>query len=282
MSFLQPVRLYADTAILRDLSRNRCEEFSRQAFIDLLDAGEAVLVLSPVHLVEIAKGPQEPSRDPLTLMLAPFVEQRRVLWVRSLGDLCRLEWAQAALLGGDGRLGPEHVFGTSLRLLAGRIPEDEGRNVVEPPFPKQVEVARRALRSSGYVQGAADLALRGLSGSQKRRMSKPKGSRLYSEVERIFRAYSWLPADSQLSAGFRPDLSRMPACRVRVAYEEGSDLAGIPVKANDAEDWFHLAGAAYCDIAFADKRTFDRLSKARYLPASLRLNRYASDILGAL
>jgi hypothetical protein len=247
-----------------------------------LDRGGAVLVPSVVHLVEIGKGSRDLGSDPLTRMLAPLVESRRVLWIRSLADLCRLEWAKVAARYGDGRLDPEMVFAPSALLAGGMVSSDAVQTIAEPGFLRQVKIARDSALASEYAEKAKSLALRGLSESQERRIAMPKDSRSYSEVQRVCRVYSWLPADVDLPTGFRADLSRMPACRVRVAYEEGSDLAGSPVEANDAEDWFHLAGAAYCDIAFADKRTFDRLSKARYLPACLSLNRHASDILGAL
>lgn len=281
-SVLRPTRVYADTAIVRDISRNCCEGVSRDAFTELLAMGGAVLVLSHVHMVEIAKTSEDLVTDPLLRFLSPIVDEGRAVWIRAMAVLCALEWAQAAREGGDGRLSWERISGPSLASTGDGLPRGTRLPVADPPFLKQVQIVRDSLQRTDYSENATRLAVVGLAFSQRRRMKKPKPGRRYSDAERIFRAIQWCPSQVDLPAGFKPDLSRMPACRVRVAYEEGSDLSGTPLQASDTEDWHHLAGATYCDIAFADKRTMDRLRKARYVPPAVHCNIEAPQILRCL
>lgn len=281
-SILRPTRLYADTAILRNISRDRCDGVSRDAFVELLATGGAVLVLSHVHMVEIAKTSEDLVADPLTRLLSPIVDGGRIVWIRTMTALCAMEWAQAVRETGDGRLSWDRISGSSLISTGGGLGEGALLPVSDPPFLQQVQIVRDSLQRTSYSENARRLAVVGLSFSQKRRMKRPKPSRPYSEAERIFRVIQWCPSHVEPPAGFRPELSRMPACRVRVAYEEGSDLSSTPLQASDTEDWHHLAGAAYCDIAFADKRTIDRLKKARHVPPALHANGEAPRVLRSL
>lgn len=204
------------------------------------------------------------------------------MWIRTMAVLCALEWAQAVRESGDGRLSWDRISGASLISTGDGLRQGKPRPLADPPFLQQVQMVQDSLQRTNYSENAKRLAVVGLSFSQKRRMRKPKPARHYSDAERIFRVIQWCPSQVELPAGFKPDLSRMPACRVRVAYEEGTDLSGTPLQASDTEDWHHLAGAAYCDLAFADKRTIDRLTKARHVPPALHCNAEAPQILRSL
>ena len=60
------------------------------------------------------------------------------------------------------------------------------------------------------------------------------------------------------------DLTKCPALRVAWAYHEGANLDPAQASTTDIADLWHLAGAVYCDVAFADKRTIEALRKGKY------------------
>ncbi len=62
----------------------------------------------------------------------------------------------------------------------------------------------------------------------------------------------------------RADLRRCPAFRANWAFHEGANLAPEQAADTDVADLWHLVGAAYCDVAFADKRTVERLRQGRF------------------
>lgn len=74
----------------------------------------------------------------------------------------------------------------------------------------------------------------------------------------------------------------MPATRLLVAFEEGSDLSSGDPEFNDIADYYHLGAIAYCDLAFVDSRTSDKLAKARCLPSHVHRNSKAAETLEAL
>ncbi|MXW18665.1 MAG: hypothetical protein F4123_03560 [Gemmatimonadetes bacterium] len=60
------------------------------------------------------------------------------------------------------------------------------------------------------------------------------------------------------------DISKCPAFRANWAFHEGSNLDHATATQSDIPDLWHLTGVAYCDLAFADKRTIEALRKGNY------------------
>ena len=60
------------------------------------------------------------------------------------------------------------------------------------------------------------------------------------------------------------NLNKCPAFRVDWAFQEGANLDPVQASISDLADLWHLVGAVYCDVAFADKRTIEALRKGRY------------------
>lgn len=59
------------------------------------------------------------------------------------------------------------------------------------------------------------------------------------------------------------DVSHCPALSLKLAFHEGWNVNSGGEEPSDFENSYHLVGPAYCDIAFADKRTCEALRKAR-------------------
>ena len=53
----------------------------------------------------------------------------------------------------------------------------------------------------------------------------------------------------------------IPALDLRLRYRQGGLLTNARAEPSDVEDYDHLAGFAYCDVAFADKWTRDALKR---------------------
>ena len=59
-------------------------------------------------------------------------------------------------------------------------------------------------------------------------------------------------------------LTKCPAFRANWAFHEGANLDPKVACDTDIADLWHLTGIAYCDVAFADKKTVEALKKGKY------------------
>ena len=87
--------------------------------------------------------------------------------------------------------------------------------------------------------------------------------------------------DMKVKFSMIADLDRCPAFRFDRAWQEGWNLDPIGAAGSDIPDCLHLSGIAYCDVAFADKRTIAALQRGRS-PRLPRKNAEFSSWVGDL
>ena len=87
---------------------------------------------------------------------------------------------------------------------------------------------------------------------------------------------------SDIKASFKPiiDFTACPAICAALAFHEGQNVASEEGAPSDLEDYSHLVGVAYCDIAFADKRTIECLRRGKYRNLPQPNSRFESWVSG--
>lgn len=271
----RPSRVYFDTAYWQDRASEDIDAEGRRLFSSVFGLGLAVPVLSTVHCIEIAKKSIR-TRTAITNILEPLVNTRRVMWVARSHALMRSEWRERA----DGRSGrvPDALAFSSEYADVMDVPavvrESAG---AQPDFATLIAVQSRM--SATYKPVSSGLS-DAMAFSQRRRAKYPRDRRRYASIERLSRALSHVPPDvwdAPSRPGFSApiDLDAMPANRIALAFEEGNDLANDMFDKPDpthSEDFLHLGSAVYCDIAFVDSKTHDKLARGKYCPAHILRN----------
>lgn len=278
----RPLRVYFDTANIQDLSKHGPDHTVPRTLVRASRQGLLRTVLSTLHCIEFAKKPPH-LRQQIAGLLEGLIDSQLIGWVRSTEDLCRREWRRVAQNDGDGQLPDSEVFVDDWIDAVERGQQSNLPLRRERSFAELVEVFAARI-SSEYLDASRGLTF-AAEHQQRRRATLPREAKRYKPVEIASRALSRLPADlidsGEVSAllGRPVPVDRMPANRIMIAYEEGNELSGIPRQDTDAEDRYHLGSAVYCDLAFVDKQTHQRLVVAGHCPARIRRNGELEELM---
>jgi hypothetical protein len=268
-AIVRPLRVYLDTSIYQhSLGEGYPPEVRAQA---LSRTPSVVQVISLIHCLEFAK--KGPVMAKALQAMVQEVTQGFSTWVKHPWTICQDEWR--AIAAGE-VLDPESVFGGSFADIAdkrepGALEALSGRSVYEliDALRSSSEAQRVLVQKLGLVSATEDL--------RQRRNTR------WTRAERLSRALARLPHDAV--GEVKADLDLMPGNRLMVAHDEGSLLTSKKYGPTDVEDNYHLGCAAYCDVAFVDADTYDRLRRAKYRPKHLMSVReypaWARDQIGA-
>jgi hypothetical protein len=278
----RPLRVYFDTANIQDLSELAVDHAMRRTLVLASQQGVLRTVLSTLHCIEFAKKPPH-LRQRIAGLLEGLISSRLIGWVRPTGELRRREWHRVAEHDGDGQLPDSEVF---VDDWVDALERGERSNLLllrERSFAELVEGFAARLSSEYWV------ASRGLTFAaehqQGRRAGLPREAKRYKPVEIASRVLTTLPSDlidsGKVAAvlGKPVPYDRMPAHRITVAYEEGNELGSMGRQDTDAEDKYHLGSAVYCDLAFVDRQTHERLVVAGHCPARIRRNGELAELM---
>jgi hypothetical protein len=278
----RPLRVYFDTANIQDLSDLAQDHAMRRTLVLASQRGVLRTVLSTLHCIEFAKKPPH-LRERITGLLDGLFRGRLIGWVRPTGELRRREWHRVAEHNGDGQLPDSEVFVDDWIDALERGEQSNLQPLRGLSFAELLEGFAARLSSEYWA------ASRGLTFAaehqQGRRAGLRRGAKRYKPVEIASRVLTTLPSDlidsGKVAAvlGKPVPYDRMPAHRITIAYEEGNELGSIRRQDTDAEDKYHLGSAVYCDLAFVDKQTHERLVVAGRCPARIRRNGELAELM---
>ncbi len=263
---------YLDTANWIDLANGGpvADHFERA-----VGGGRIVLVLSITHLIELARIENASRRVHISEYMDRIDTIGSVIWIHYEPRLLEVVACFRDIYGSDSEL-PTVLFDTFFETLLN--PEIE--KIVGNDIPRTISDFTEVMRSTnGFMDRFHNY--RGIYPRDRQAVAKAQQTRgSLRSTDRQLRLWiaSWLPSvvelpsgtaipiDSELRAEFASRLNpdRCPAFLVDWAFHEGATLDPSSAHANDIADNFHLGGVAYCDVAFVDRGTAEKLRKGRY------------------
>ena len=238
--------------------------------------GRVTPVVSLAHALDLAADGNEARRD----QVANYIDSlERVKWIRIYHHVfpreaiacfqalhhassespveffesfhCMLPEADPEIIKIVGE-GTPRRFSEFLRLLAGQDEFQGFRNNECASYP---QLRRTIVRKRSERE-----AEKRFTETEKR---KWLAEHLPGEVEMRFGP---VPVTDELKERFveQADLTLCPAFLANWAFHEGANLDPGTAHPSDVVDLLHATGIAYCDVAFADRGTVERLRKGHY------------------
>lgn len=253
--------VYLDTANWIDLAEGNSSSAEFEAAIS---AGKLEPVLSYIHVLELAK-PEQRSWRRVSSYIDCIRSMGTTHWTLLPDDMKRneVEAAFARFL----RIEPPKVrpFRTS---LIETLPDDPRNPITNELKTESVQNQVERLRNHrDYCDIYCPERNHVFPELRKNALRDPKDLILYYVP--IFLPRSGLfvgePTRREFAETF--DIMSLPAFSMALAYNQGmSQMEGH--RLSDYEDYFHLAGLAYCDVSFADGKTCEALKqgKSKILP----------------
>lgn len=280
------ITAYLDTANWYELAEGRVPT---EKFELAVKNGSVIPVLSFIHLMEFASR-GEKHRNKVTNYIDHVNALAPIKWIKVLPAIAQAELANAFLRYHGLIPQPIQVFASSLTdSLPAEIPGLDKAEARTYSMTKVVEIlcgqerykAHRSFRRTNAVKHIAHL--RRLRRESKVPLS-PKGA------DYVQNLVSDMPSLVCTAAGLivevTPERRRRfveqlqwedcPVSALRVAAMVGWSMTSGGEAPSDFEDIFHLAALAYCDVAFADKRTCDALRKGKAFKIPLLNSKFQS------
>ena len=237
-----------------------------------------VAVLSLPHLLELASIKSDAWRERLARYMNFIDSIGRIKWVRHPYEVMRMEAIACfnEVYGKIWELPP--IFSESFHET---MPDSDPKTimVVGEGMPRSIlemiQVLPEIDQFKGYLsdcKGYPELRNRISS------IRKTEGRKRFDHSELQSWLAQLLPSSVVLGSGIKvivdgdlrqrfsqsADLDKCRAFRANWAYHEGANLDPAGASRSDLGDLWHLVGAAYCDVAFTDKRTVEALRKGKY------------------
>jgi len=275
MPILISQKAYLDTSHWIALAQRGID---REPFERLVSSGAIVPVLSFAHLSDLAANSDSASRRRMGEYLDRTRRLGQVLWIEGLNTIAADELQAAYERTHLGRRSVQTKSPFSSMLVDSLDYKNHG-------FPMQREAARRHERELGiggmieavakspgrqeYVDFRSTLPssitrIRDSRGPAKRFSAAECRLFVIDIVEKARLVFSSTADRDRFVDDALESRSSYPALDLRLSYRQGAILTNCPAEPSDAEDYDHLAGIAYCDVAFADKRTIDVIRRGGF------------------
>lgn len=268
-------RLYLDTANWIDMAEGRVDSGPfEQAIAD----ARVVPVLALPHLLDLARNPSEAGRTVVADYIDSIGAFGPIKWIKHSRDIIRREATACFKEMFRGRWeSPVGFFDSFHDTLPGVVPEIV--MTVGEGFPRRTaEMLDHMVENDQFQKYLADCSgypalrrrivrMRGQRGAKKRFTNAEKRAWLGESLpEHVNMTAGTIPINDDLKRKFveSVDLSKCPAFRANWAFHEGSNLDPGSARPSDIADLWHLTGVAYCDVAFADRKTVEVLRKGKY------------------
>ena len=266
--------LYLDTANWYDLVEDKAPFRYLEPAIS---SGRIIPVLSCIHLLEFGLRTQ-PYRARVTAFIDKVASLRGLLWIRDKRTVARAEM-QKALMKWMGLCSPPIGALCDCFADAYTLP-DAPLEVVDAKTISVAQVVEKLCdlpryRSFLTMRGRMD-TFRGISRlreayQENGRLPAPKAvesvKSFLADVPNVIRTSAGVEVEvtAKMQAEFLNALKweEIPSIWLRISAMVGWSMTSGGDSSSDIEDLFHLVAVAYCDKAFADKRTLDALSKGR-------------------
>ena len=237
-----------------------------------------VTVLSFPHLLELASINDRKNRKRVALYMDSIDSAGRVRWTRHPYDLMRMEAIACFKELYEGKWNLPAVLRNSFhetmadyeswRMMI--VGEDMPRRIVEiiEAIREVDEFEKYRADCLGYPELRHSIAqIRQVGGSRRFRESELRrwlAALVPSPLEMTSGIVVDINEEIRRNLAESADLAKCPALRVDWAFHEGANLDPAQASTTDIADLWHLVGAVYCDVGFADKRTIEALRKGRY------------------
>ncbi|WP_419862277.1 hypothetical protein [Candidatus Palauibacter sp.] len=267
--------VHLDTANWIDLARRFVPRHTYHVFERAVADRRVLPVVSLAHLIEFAGIEDSVKRGEITRGLEHFDSIGDMRWIKQLYDVIRLEAAACFRGLVDDAWTPPDVCSRSFHSTL----HDFARWEFDLETPRRIRDLVEAVRQDEpFVEGFRED--RRAYPAERREIAKVRRARRaarFSDGELRAWIADYLPGVIQLPSGLshritedmkaeflmKADLDQCPAFRVDQAWHEGWNLDPAGASGSDIADCLHAPGLAYCDVAFADKRTVDALRKGR-------------------
>lgn len=265
---------YLDTANWIDLARHRMDRHTLDAFERTVASRRIVPVLSLAHLIEFAETEDPGQRPVLTECLERFDSIGEVRWIKHLYDVIPAEAVANFREVFGGGWTPPGVFTGSFHATL----RDFEHWQFDLDTPWRIHDLVETVRDDhSFIVGFTE-DRRAYAGERHliARTRRAKNTPRFSEAElrgwiadalpkRVDLASGTYGIDDEMKVAFseKANLDRCPAFLVDQAWHEGWNLDPAGASGSDIADCLHVPGIAYCDVAFADKRTVEALRKGR-------------------
>lgn len=272
---MQPLTLYADMANWIDLADGRVGSGPLETAIA---DGRVVPVLSLVHLLELAANANTAGRDRVADYMDSLQAVGPLKWIQHYREVIRREATASFKEAFGGTWESPAVFFDSFHET---LPDADLETImtVGEGMPRRIAEMVDLLPGIGefqkYLNDCRDypdltrriVSIRRARRAEKRFTDAEKRSWLAESVpHHVDMTLGPVPVGDDLRKKFAElvDLSKCPAFRASWAFHEGANLDPKGAAKGDIPDLWHLTGVAYCDVAFADKRTVEALRKGGY------------------
>ena len=254
-------KVYLDTANWIDLAERN---YGDVEFEQAVSAGKVVPILSYIHLLELARQ-QEDSWRGVSKYIDRVRSMGKTLWTQLRPAIEQAEVAAAFVRFCGGKPPKIQPFRDSLVETLPDLPnEPVTEDLKSESVESQVErVSRHQAYSRDYLN-ARDLEFAELRRCE---LSEPRKRVLLYVPECLPASGIFVGGETRGEFAEKVDIMELPAFSMSAAYNQGISQMQSS-QSSDFEDNLHLAGMAYCDVSFADRRTCEALKqgKSRILP----------------
>ena len=238
--------------------------------------GRVTPVVSLAHALDLAADGNEARRD----QVANYIDSlERVKWIRIYHHVFPREAIACFQALHDASSDSPVEFFDSFHFM---LPEagPEIIRIVGEGTPRRFSEFLRLLASQDEFQGFRNneyASYPQLRPTIVRKRSERGAEKRFTETEKRKWLAEHLPDEVEMSFGPVPvtdelkewfveqaDLTLCPAFLANWAFHEGANLDPGTARPSDVVDLLHATGIAYCDVAFADRGTVERLRKGHY------------------
>ena len=273
-ALIRPTLVYLDTANLIRLADSPEIDGVGALFGGLIDIGAIVPLFSYCQFMERLEV-SEQTLCRMDLCIAPMIQKGQGRWVQNFHQVQKIEIARELRRQGFDALEPSEPV---IDLHDGLMTPDK-RESAQPNFSfvAMSFAARKSKRRRFSSLGPSFVEYQ-----QRHRL--PRNNQLLSDDEVRAGIAPYLPPEyeQRFPANFVLDRTRMPFIDLMFGYFGGSRLSGASDSKSDFLDILHLAGIAYANVGFVDKKTHDRLRRGRVMRPGIHRNGQFTETLNEI
>ena len=238
--------------------------------------GHVVPVVSFAHALDLAADRNEARRD----QVANYIDSlERIKWIRIYHHVFPREAIACFQAFYGARWESPVEFFDSFHFM---LPEADRETImiVGEGMPRRFSECLRLLAGQDEFRGFRNnecASYPQLRPTIVRKRSERGAEKRFTEAEKREWLAEHLPDEVAMSFGpvsvtdelkerfaEQADLTLCPAFLANWAFHEGANLDPGTARSSDVVDLLHATGIAYCDVAFADRGTVERLRKGHY------------------
>lgn len=249
--------VYLDTANWIDLAEGK-GNCSSAEFEAAISAGKLEPVLSYIHVLELTK-PEQRSWRRVSSYIDCIRSTGTTHWTLLPDDMKRneVEAAFARFL----RIEPPKVRPFRASLIE-TLPDDPRNPITNELKTESVQNQVERLRDHPvYVNEYLPARNHVFPELRKNALRDPKELILYYVPKSLPNSGLFVDELTRREFAETLDIMTLPAFSMTRAYDQG--MSQIEGQLSDYEDNLHLAGLAYCDVGFADRKTCEALKQGR-------------------